>query len=56
MLAMFVRCILRKEQGIAGITAEHGFNPCGFVIYKYFHFHLLLGKGYCLQALIASEK
>lgn len=25
------------------MNAECGFNQCGFVIYKYFHFHLLLG-------------
>ena len=71
MPVIFIRCILRKEWGIAGITAQCGFNPCGFVIYKYFHFYLLLGSRKelegelrgnipkricCLQALIVSEK
>lgn len=70
MPAIFIRCILGKEWGITGITTERGFNLCGVVIYKYFHFYLLLGsrkeleqelkgsipKRTCfLQALIFSE-
>lgn len=70
MPTIFRRCILRKEWGIAGMNAECGFNQCGFVIYKYFHFHLLLGserelegelrwniprRTCCLQALTVSK-